>query len=345
MTRALVTGSTGCVGANLVAALNERGIEVVGLKRKTSPDDATHDLRMTPVVGDVLDPASLRAAVDGVDWVFHVAAVSDYWHTAPDVIYRVNVEGTRNMLEAALQAGVRRFVLTSSAAALGFPRSNGTPMHEGDRFNLKPSDFPYAHSKQLAEDLLADYVTRGLDAVSVLPSAVIGPRDIKFVGGELIVQAIRGFPALPRGGLNYVDARDVACGHIAAAERGRTGERYILAGHNMTHRETLEQVALVLGTRVPRLDIPNWLLPLLGGAVAVLKKLGFDLPIDRGRILASSRLMYYDNSKAVRELGLMIRPFTDSIRDAYQWYAEHGYLAKRGIKPSDRPVGRGRGSA
>jgi dihydroflavonol-4-reductase len=330
MTRALVTGSTGCVGANLVAALNARGVEVIGLRRKTSPEDAIHGLQMTPVIGDILDPESLRVAMEGVDWVFHVAAVSDYWHTPSDVIYKVNVEGTRNVLEAARSTGVKRVVFTSSTAALGVPPPGKALMDEHDSFNLKPHDFPYGHSKHVAEQVAAEFAAQGLHVVRVLPSAVLGPRDVKFISGELLVQALKGsIPALPPGGLNYIDARDCAEGHIAAIEKGRPGERYILSGHNMTHRETMEIISQVLGTKVPRFDIPRWLLPLMAEVVDVLHRLGFDLPVDRGRMLVSGTMMYYDNSKAVKELGLRVRPFIESVQDTYQWYLEHDYLLRR----------------
>lgn len=331
MTRVLVTGSTGCVGANLVEALNQRDFEVVGLRRSTSPDDATHGLQMQPVVGDLLDLESLRYAVTDVDWVFHVAAVSDYMHTSTDMIYRVNVDGTRNLLQAAKDAGVKRVVYTSSTSALGFPSTSTTIMDENHSFNIKPELFPYAHSKHLSEQVVAEYVTAGLDVVTVLPAIVLGPRDVKFISGELLVQAIKGVPALPRGGVGYIDARDVALGHIAAAEKGRTGERYILSGHNLTHQETMAIIAAELGVRAPALVIPRWLLTLAAPVVHWLGKAGLQLPVDRARIVASKHFMYYDNSKAVNELGLTVRPFAESVRDTYRWYVDHDYFARRGI--------------
>jgi dihydroflavonol-4-reductase len=334
MTRALVTGSTGCLGSNLVAALNAHDIEVVGLRRSTSPDDATYDLKMIPVVGDVLDIDSLRGALDGVDWVFHVAAVATYRKTPDDLFYRVNVEGTRNMLQAAQEAGVERFVLTSSVGALGRPRPGKALMDEEDEFNLKPADFPYGHSKHLAEQVVAKFAAQGLYAVSVLPSVLLGPRDVKVIGGEIIMQALKGgVPALPPGAANYIDVRDCAEGHIAAAERGAPGERYVLSGHNLSHHEVMAIIHDVLGTRVPRLTIPRWLLRPLAEAAGLADKLGIDLPIDRGRLLLSGDCMCYDNSKAVRDLGLTIRPFAESVRDTYEWYRDHGYLEKRGIAP------------
>lgn len=331
--RALVTGSTGCVGANLCEALIAEQIDVTGLRRSTSPDDATTDLDLNFVTGDIMQPDSLRPAMDGVDWVFHVAAISDYWHTDPDLIYRVNVEGTRNVMQAALEAGVKRFVLTSSVAALGFPPDNATVLDESARFNIAPEDFPYGYSKQLAEDMMAEYVQKGLDAVSVLPAAVLGPRDLKYVGGEIIIQALRGVPAMPRGGLNYIDARDVAQGHIGAARYGDTGKRYILAGHNLTHHDLLAEISAVLGTKAPKAVIPDWALPPVAWGVGVLTGLGLDLPIDRSRVLASNKFMYYANDRAKKQLDLTVRPLADSIRDAAIWYRDHGYFEPRGVKP------------
>ncbi len=333
MTRVLVTGSTGGLGANLVAALDRRGFEVVGLRRSTSPSDATGGLQMATAVGDILDPDSLRAAMQGIDWVFHVAAIADDWHYPAEVVYRANVEGARNVLEAAARAGVQRFVLTSSGAALGMPRAGKGQLDEHDRFNLRPGDWPYGHSKQLAEETMAEFVAQGLHAVSVLPTAIMGPRDVKFISGELLVRTLkRELLPLPEGGLNFIDMRDCAEGHIAAAEKGRPGERYILGGHNMTHRETMGIISEVLGVKARILPLPRWVLPPAAGLVSLLQRLGVRMPIERQRVLLSGQFMYFDNGKAVRELGLTVRPFAESVRDAYQWYVENGHFAKRGVR-------------
>lgn len=338
MTRVLVTGSTGSVGANLIAALNARGVEVVGLRRKTSPDDAVGDLRLTFVIGDILDPASLQPAMEGIDWVFHVAAIADDWNFPAQAVYKVNVEGTRNVLEAAYRAGVKRFVFTSSAAALGRPRRGRPLLTEQDEYNLKPEEWPYGYSKHLAMRIVEEYVEKGLHAVSVLPTAILGPRDIKFISGELLVRALRReiFP-LPDGGVNFIDSRDVAAGHIAAAEHGRPGERYILGGHNLAHGEILRTIGEVLGIPIRRVKIPHWTLPVLAEAVGMLLKLGVRLPIERTRVLLSGEYMYYNNSKAVHELGLTPRPFATTVADAYRWYVEHGFFARRGIPRSALP--------
>lgn len=334
MVRALVTGSTGFVGANLVAALNERNVEVIGLRRKNSPEDAIAGLKITPALGDVSDIDSLRNAMEGVDWVFQVAAVADYWRVPKETIYKVNVEGARNVMQAALDTGVKRLVLTSSSAALGIPSPNGRPMDETNQFNLTPEEFPYGHSKHLAEEEMKKLVDKGLHAVAVLPAAVIGPRDLKFNAGELIAQALK--PTLPvvpvpNGGVNYIDVRDMVQGQIAAAEKGQAGERYLLAGNNLTHRETIQAVNRVLGTSLKTAQIPRWMLGPMGLLVDILKKMGVKLPIDRGRVMLSGQFMYYDNSKAVGELGLTVRAFEDSVRDTYQWYVENDYLKKHGL--------------
>ena len=342
MTRVLVTGSTGGLGANLVEALNRRGFEVVGLRRSTSPTDAIWDLEMETVIGDILEPDTLPAALDGVAWVFHAAAIADDWHYPARVVYRTNVEGTRNVLAAAMQAGVERVVFTSSAMALGAPSPGKPLLNEGDHFNLDPRYWPYGYSKHLAEQVLAEFVAQGMHAVTVLPSAIMGPRDVKFISGELLVRVLKRqvFP-LPHGGLNFIDMRDCAEAHIAAAERGRPGERYVLAGHNVTHREALRVVGDVIGVEPRIVTIPPWVLPPLARLVALLHRVGIHLIIDPGRILMSSKFMYYDNSKAVRELGLSIRPLVDSVRDAYRWYLQSSYLEKRGVRvhPQSMPGG------
>jgi len=334
MTRALVTGSTGFLGANLIAALNERQIDVVGLKRKNSPEDAIGGLKLTFAVGDILDADSLVGAMKGVDWVFHAAAVADYWRTPEEIIYKVNVDGAKNVLEAALKAKVKRVVMTSSSAALGMPTKERPIRDETDQFDMEPKEFPYGHSKHVAEQIMKEYVAKGLHAVSVLPAAVIGPRDFKFNAGELIAQALKPtLPILPmtKGGLNFIDVRDCVNAHIAAAEKAKPGERYLLGGDNYTHRQTMEMVNQVLGTSLTVVETPRWMIGIMAELVGLLQKLGAKLPVDKGRVLHSREYIYYNNAKAVKELGLTARPFTESVRDAYFWYAENNYLTKRGI--------------
>jgi dihydroflavonol-4-reductase len=184
----------------------------------------------------------------------------------------------------------------------------------------------------LAEQLMLDFVERGLSAVSVMPTVILGPADTSFIGGQLITRVLDGglFP-MPEGGANLIDVRDVAEAHIAAAERGVPGERYVLGGHNMVHAVYLRIIGEVLKVPVNRLQIPRWTLPVVAEWVGLLQRLGVQMPMDRGRVLLCGRYMYYDNRKAVRELGLKLHPFEETVRDTFQWYAAHGFLARYGI--------------
>lgn len=336
--KALVTGSTGGVGANLVEALNARGVEVVGLQRQNSPQIGLKGLNVRPVIGDILNLDSLRPAVEGVDWVFHVAAIADDWNHPADKVYRVNVEGTRNVLQAALDARVSRVVYTSSSSALGMPEEDGELLDETHAFNLKPTDWAYGHSKWLAMEVVDSFVEKGLPAVTVLPTAIMGPKDLKFISGQLLVRVLkREILPFPEGGVNFIDMRDVAVGHISAAEKGRVGERYLLAAHNMAHTETAAIISRVIGVAARTIRLPRWSLPLLADVVTLLRRLGLQLPIERGRVLMSGKYIYYDNSKAVQELGLTVRPFAETVYDSYQWYVENGCFQKRGITAQPLP--------
>lgn len=335
MVTALVTGSTGFVGSNVVLALNRRGIKVRALQRKTSPQDAISGLDYEPVVGDLMDADSLVPAVEGVDWVFHVAAVSDWRNTPAEIVYQVNVDGTRNMLAASKRAGVGRFVLTGSAAALGVLPPGRELMDERDVFNLEPEAFPYGHSKHLAEVEVMKYAADGLHAVSVLPTGVMGPRDLKFISGAAIVEMLRRrVPGAPPGGVNVIDVRDTAEAHVAAAEKGRPGERYILGGNNLTYREQIDTIARVVGVPSPRLNIPGWAIPVMGLIFDTLKLLHIPVTgnLDSRAVRLLKERLYYDNSKAVAELGLQTRPLEESVRDAYEWYKANGYLEKAGVR-------------
>lgn len=320
-----MTGATGCIGANVVAALLARGYEVRALRRGCSSLLALDGLAPELATGDVLAPQSLLEAVQGCALVFHVAAVSDYWRTPQARIYEVNVTGTRNVLDAALESGVERLVYTSSCSALGVA-AHGRPMDEGAVFNIAPQRFPYGHSKHLAELAVRDAVTRGLDAVIVNPTGVIGARDIHLIGGSLLRATKRGLAwVAPPGGMNWVDAETVGEGHVLAAERGRSGQRYLLGGENVSHRELMDTVAEVVGGRKPRWTLPRALM----GTVAWLAD-GFNAawpgtPLFSGEQARLSALeMYYDCSRARLELGFPLVPIRVAVERAAAWYGVHG---------------------
>lgn len=324
--KALVTGGTGFLGANLAEGLLKQDWDVRILRRTTSPLAAVQDLDVEHAIGDVAQPDSLIAAMDGVDIAFHVAAISDYWRSKAETIYKVNVDGTRHVLEAAKQVGVKRVVFTSSAAAIGIVR--GRPSNEEDAFNEDIAKFPYGRSKWLAEELAREAVKNGQDVTIVNPAVIIGPRDINWGAGSIIKEvAQRRVPAIPPGGVNYVSVHDVVAGHIAAAHKGRAGERYILSGENLTHRQLTEIVAHVVGVKAPRLTIPGWLIPILATAVDALRKVfGQRLPIDGTQLRLSREFVWFDNAKAKRELDLPQTPVEEAVKEAFDWYKANGYL-------------------
>ena len=326
-TKALVTGATGCVGANIVAALLARDYDVRAMRRTTSSLEALEGLDPELVVGDVLDGASLLAAMQGCQLVFHVAAVSDYWRNSAERIYQINVEGTRNVAAAALEAGVQRVVLTSSAAAMGVPR-RGQPLDETSTFNLPPHRFPYGHSKHLAEGVLHEAIERGLDGVIVNPTGVMGARDVHFIGGSLLREARRGLTWFaPPGGLNWIDAETVGLGHVLAAERGTTGRRYILGGENLNHRDTIETVVEVVGGRRPLVTVPRFLMVAIAPLVDGFNAVWPGPPRFSGKQARLSTVdMVFDCRRAHEELGLPLTPFRVAVERAYAWYAERGYL-------------------
>jgi dihydroflavonol-4-reductase len=326
--RALVTGATGCVGANIVEALLARGYDVRALRRTTSKLDALAGLDPEYAVGDVLDEASLSAAMAGCDLVFHAAAVSQYWRNKPEAIYAANVEGTRNVLRAARAQGVERVVFTSSVAVLGVPTERGQILDESATFNLRPEQFHYGHSKVLAEAEVQRAVADGLDVVIVNPASVIGQRDIYFVGGEILRTAKRGLLiGAPPGGMGIVSAKAVGEGHVLAAERGRTGERYILNGENISHRALMAFAAEVTGGRSPWFTIPRVLMTPFATLVDLLNRVRRAAPlIDGSQLHLSARDMYFDGSKAERELGFSGGSARASVVEAWEWYREHGLL-------------------
>ncbi len=323
--KALVTGATGCVGANVVAALLERGYEVRAMHRVTSSLTALEGLEAERIVGDLFDLESLARAMEGCDLVFHVAAISDYWRTPAETIYRVNVEGTRNVVEAALQAGVRRLVYTSSVGSLGIPPA-GQLLDEQSTFNLPPHRFPYGHSKHLAEGVVRETLARGLDAVIVNPAAVIGPRDVHWIGGSLLQEAQRGTTWFaPPGGTCWAASTAVGLGHVLAAERGRSGERYLLGGQNLTHRETIEVVAEVVGGQRSRVTLPRFLMGALTATTGLASRF-IHLPFSAEQVWLSAQEIYCDSTKARQELGYPQVAFRVAVEQAYAWYRARGLL-------------------
>ncbi len=326
--RALVTGATGCVGANITEALLARGYSVRALRRTTSRLDALEGLSYEAAMGDLLDRRSLQVAMDGCTLVFHAAAISQYWRNSLKRLYAVNVTGTRNVLAAARAVGVRRVVVTSSVAPLGVPVCAGQWLDESSCYHRPPGRFHYAHSKLLVEADVARAVAAGQDVLCVSPASVIGRRDVNFVGGEILRLVKRGlFVVAPPGGMGIVSAGAVGLGHVLAAERGVAGERYILNGENIKHTALLRLTASVVGGRAPLCTLPKAMLQLpLEVTWLASRILGFPYPAVAAQADLSVRDMYFDGSKAVRELGFPVVSARAAIEEAWDWYTFAGML-------------------
>ena len=327
--RAFITGGTGFVGANLVEGLAACGIEARVLRRNASSLKALDGLTYESAIGDILDPPEkLAELMAGCDWVFHVAAVADYWRQGKEWLYQINVEGTKNVLAAATLARTPRFIFTSSLAAMGLPQADAL-LDEFSTFNLKPGQFPYGHSKHLAEIEVLKAVDAGLPAVIVNPTVILGPRDVNQISGSFIVEAAKGtLKFTTPGGSNFVAVRDVVAGHIAAAEKGEIGQRYILGGENRPFRDVANLACKLVGQPQPWLHLPKWALPGVALGVAAARFfLGNRIPLDATQVRLSGVNIYADNRKAVQELGLTPMPFPDTVQTAFDWYNSHGYLA------------------
>ena len=324
---ALVTGSTGFIGSHLCRALLEAGYRVRAFHRQTSSLDLLRHLEVEHAIGDVAQPQTLSAALAGVDVVFHAASKVDYWRGS-DGMYAITVGGTRNVLQAALNAGVQRVIYTSSVAALGVPSSQSSqPINENHAWNYRPEWWRYGHAKHLAERQVQSAVAQGLDAVIVNPSMVLGSGDIHRISGEIVVQVARGIVrfGIP-GGMNAIHIDDVARGQILALEHGRTGERYILGGENDTFLHFIQKTAEVVGRRPPTLIIPSWFLRPLASPLDLLCRF-IPMPINGDLLRFSSRHLYYDTTKALQELGFVANySVREALQDAYDWYKNAGII-------------------
>ena len=326
--RALVTGGTGFIGSSIVRALLRAGYEVRVLIRNGSDTRNLDGLEIERVIGDITDPMSLARAMRGCTHVFHAAALYSFWVTIPGLIERVNVQGTRNVLRAALEAGIERVVYTSSVAALAVPE-DGTPVDELTPIDPGKIIGAYKRSKYAAEQVALEYVAKGLPVIIVNPSFPVGPRDIKPTPtGQTIVDFLNHrLPAYVDTGMNVVDVDDVARGHVLAAEKGRIGERYILGGKNMTMGELLALLSKITGIRAPRMRMPYQPLLALSYLNAGWCRMTKTTPrMTPDTIRMSRHYMYYNPAKAIDELGLPQTEPQVALAKAVDWYVENGYV-------------------
>jgi dihydroflavonol-4-reductase len=324
---AFVTGATGFVGSHVARALAAEGADLRLLVRASSNTSNIADLKADLVIGDLRDAASLENAISGCDTVFHVAADYRLWVRDPEEMYRANVEGTRAILEASRKSGVRRVVYTSSVATMGF--TDGQPANEESPVSLANMIGPYKRSKFMAEQVAVEAAKRGLDVVIVNPTTPVGDRDIKPTPtGRIVVDFLKKkFPAYVDTGLNLVDVTECARGHIAALEKGRRGERYILGGENLTLKQILDKLAAITGLPSPSVRVP-YVLALATGVVdeVVTGRIRGREPratIDAVRM--GRKKMFVSSAKAERELGWKIVPVEEALRRAAEWFRANGY--------------------
>ena len=286
------------------------------------------DLKADRVTGDLRDPPSLEKGIAGCDVVFHVAADYRLWVRDPEEMYRANVEGTRAILEAARKNRVRRVVYTSSVATMGFT-SNGHAADENSPVSLDNMIGPYKRSKFMAEQVAVEAARAGQDVVIVNPSTPVGERDIKPTPtGRIVVDFLkRKFPAYVDTGLNLVDVRECAQGHIAALEKGRSGERYILGGENLTLKQILDKLAAITGLPSPTIRVP-YVLALATGVVDEIvtgRIRGREPRATIDAVRMGRKKMFVSSAKAERELGWKQFPVDDALRRAADWFRANGY--------------------
>ena len=319
-TRVFLTGATGFVGTNLCPMLLDRGYELRCLIRPGKKAPELNRPGVEKVEGTIEDTGILREAMRGIDQVIHLAAVVSFRKQDRARSFEINVGGTERMTKLAREAGVTRFLHTSSIAAVGYS-SKPIELDETTPFNLGPLRIGYCDSKQAAELVVLEEVKRGLDAVIVNPASMFGPGDRRKAKGSLLEKAAYGRVkfCLP-GGSAFADVRDVAAGCIAALERGRTGERYILGGQNVTNRQLIQKIYSVLGRTPPRFTMPAFLLKGLAIGATVWEKFRPLAPPLTAEILRlAPRYTWFTSRKAEEELGYAAYPIEMGIKAAYDW--------------------------
>jgi len=328
--KCFVTGATGFLGGHVARQLLARGADLRLLVRPTSRLDNIADLAAERVTGDLRDPESLRTGMAGCEFVFHVAADYRLWALNRQELYQSNVEGTRNILQAARDSAVRRVIYTSSVATMGFG-NNGRLTDESSPVALDNMIGDYKRSKFLAEQLVIDAGHNGQNVVMVNPTTPVGERDIKPTpSGQIIVDFLRRkFPAYVDTGLNLVDVVDCAEGHLLAMEQAQPGERYILGGENLTLKQILDKLAAIAALPSPRMKLPYGIALAAGVVDTVVtgKILRREPRVTLDAVRMGRKKMFVSSAKAERELGWRSRPVDGALRRAVDWFRANGYAA------------------
>jgi dihydroflavonol-4-reductase len=326
--KVLVTGANGFVGSWLVRELARREHDVRILARKSSDLSELEGARYETAFGDVTDPASLENALRGCDSVFHLAGVVGYSKAQRPLMEKVNVDGTRNLLAAIEKNPIKRLVHMSSVVAIGASFDGRYPLNENSEFNLGDLDLGYFETKRKAEILVKSAVEDGrVDAVILNPSTIYGPGDAKKGSRKVQVKVARGkFPFYTSGGVNVIAVEDVIEGLLAGWEKGVRGERYILAGENITIKTLFHWIASAAGVKPPGIYLPNGLLHLLGKFGDRRERQGAHGPVNSENAWTSTLFHWFDNSKARRALGLNPRSSQEAVNRSVEWMQQQGLL-------------------
>ncbi|MCU1220853.1 MAG: dependent epimerase/dehydratase family protein [Candidatus Angelobacter sp.] len=327
--RAFITGATGFVGSHVARALATQGADLRLLVRSTSRLDNIADLRAETATGDLRDPESLKKAMAGCEFVFHVAADYRLWVRDPEQMYRSNVEGTRAIIRAAQESGVRRVIYTSSVATMGFTRE-GHIAGEDSPVSIREMVGHYKRSKFMAEQIALEAGDKGANVVVVNPTTPIGEYDIKPTPtGRIVVDFLnRQFPAYVDTGLNLADVKEVAHGHVLAMEKARPGQRYILGGENLTLKQILDRLSSMTGLPAPTMKVPH----AIAMGFAVFDQIftgtirGKEPRATIDAVKMGRKKMFASSAKAERELGYKVLPVDNALRRAVDWFQSNGYV-------------------
>jgi dihydroflavonol-4-reductase len=326
--KVFITGATGFLGSHVARVFAEQGADLRLLVRPTSSLKNLAGLKAETVTGDLRDSASVEKAMSGCEVVFHVAADYRLWVRDAAEMYRSNVEGTRAVLEAARKHGVRSVVYTSSVATVGFT-GNGRPADEDSPVCLADMIGHYKRSKFMAEQLAVEAGRSGMRVVTVNPTTPVGEQDIKPTpSGRIVVDFLKGkFPAYVDTGLNLVDVHECARGHVAALEKGKTGERYILGGENLTLKQILDKLGAISGLPSPKVKLPYFFAYAAGWVDETVsgRWLGREPRATVEAVRMGKKKMWASSEKAARELGWKILPAQDALRRAVEWFRANGY--------------------
>ena len=327
--KTLVTGSTGFLGSAILRELLIDGRDIKVLVRKGADTTNIDGLNVEIVYGDLRDFGSLQFALSGCDVLYHTAAYYSLWDQDKKLIYDINVEGTRKILQAAKERGLERIVYTSTVGCIGL-NEDSSPSNENTPFNPNTLSNDYKKSKHQAEQVVLEFAHSGLPVVIVNPSTPVGPRDIKPTPtGKIVLDFLnREMPAYLDTGLNLIDVKDCAKGHILAEQKGVPGERYILGNQNMSLFEILITLEKITGLKAPRVKMPFWVALSAGWICEIISNhvTGKPPAVPLAGVKMAKYFMYFDSSKAVQKLGLPQNPIENALRQSVDWFQNNNYL-------------------